>query len=155
MHAWLNGPGFLGSRAPMLSDLALVLVVLSAALMTTGWQLARHQRFGVHRWVQTSGVILNTLVVVLVMLNSFLKNVLPGIPAQLGQPYYAVTTPHALVGASAVLLGCFIVLRANGLMPERLRFQNYKKFMRTAYALYMLATALGVTVYFVSYAMAG
>jgi hypothetical protein len=46
-----------------------------------------------------------------------------------------------------MLLGIFVVLRGNNLVPSALRFKNYKLFMRTSYALYMLATALGVIVY--------
>lgn len=153
MNIWLNGPGFLGSRASMLSDLALVLGTLSAVMLTIGWQLARHQHYGIHRWVQTSGVILNSLVVALVMLNSFLANVLPAIPARLGESYYGVATVHALIGLVTLVLGWFVVLRANGLMPQALRFQNYKPVMRTAYALYMLATALGVSVYVIMYVL--
>jgi hypothetical protein len=49
------------------------------------------------------------------------------------------------------LLGLFIVLRANGLVPKALRFTNYKLFMRTSYGLYMLATLIGVIVYIAVY----
>ncbi len=52
-----------------------------------------------------------------------------------------------------MLLGVFIVLRANGLMPPPLRFRNYKLFMRTAYVLYMLAWALGTSVYLRAYVL--
>jgi hypothetical protein len=38
-------------------------------------------------------------------------------------------------------------LRGNGLVPSALQFRDYKRFMRTSYALYMLATLLGVVVY--------
>jgi len=51
------------------------------------------------------------------------------------------------VGATGLLMGIFVVLRANGLVPKSLRFKKYKPFMRTAYALYMTATLLGVLVY--------
>ena len=36
------------------------------------------------------------------------------------------------------------MLRGHNLVPKRLRFNNYKLFMRWAYALYMLATIGGV-----------
>ncbi len=86
VQALLDGPGFLGTRASLISDLALVLVTLTAVMLTIGWQLARHARYEIHRWVQTSAVALNTLVVLVVMLNAFVRNVLPGIPARLAQP---------------------------------------------------------------------
>jgi hypothetical protein len=46
-----------------------------------------------------------------------------------------------------LLLGIFVVLRGNELVPKSLRFKKYKLFMRTAYILYMLATLIGVIIY--------
>jgi putative membrane protein len=147
MIKFLNQPGFLGTRAPFLSDLTLILILLTAILFTIGWQLARHKHFEAHRWVQTSSASLNAVVVLVVMIRSFVVHILPGIPGKLLQGDYAVTTVHALVGAIGLLLGIFVVLRANKLVPQALRFKKYKPFMRTAYALYMAATLFGVIVY--------
>lgn len=143
----LNWPGFLGMDAPFLSDLSLVLMLLTAILFTIGWQLARHGHYETHRWVQTTTVAINTLVVLGVMVRSYVTHILPGIPGKLLEGDYAFTTIHALVGLAALLLGVFVVLRGNGLVPKSLRFKNYKLFMRTAYVLYMLATLLGVIEY--------
>ena len=68
-----------------------------------------------------------------------------------GHTTYAVTTVHALVGALGLLLGVFVVLVGHELLPQRLRFVNYKPYMRGAYALYMLGTVMGVVVYVVVY----
>ena len=149
----LNGPGFLRTHAPFLSDLTLVLICLTAILFTIGWQLARHKRYEAHRWVQTTTATLNAVVVLVVMVNSYLTNILPGIPGRLLEDDYGITTVHALVGLMGLLLGIFVVLRANGLVPNALRFQNYKLFMRTAYALYLLATLLGIMVYVRGYVL--
>lgn len=147
MINFVNGPGFLGTHAPFISDLTLILIIITAILFTIGWQLARHKHFEAHRWVQTSSASLNAVVVLVVMIRSFVIHILPGIPAKLLQGDYAVTTIHALIGATGLLLGIFVVLRGNGLVPQALRFRKYKPFMRTAYALYMTATLLGVIVY--------
>ena len=147
MINFLNQPGFLGTHAPFISDLTLILILLTAILFTIGWQLARHKHFEAHRWVQTTTACLNAVVVLVVMIRSFVVHILPGIPGKLLQGDYAVTTVHALVGATGLLMGIFVVLRANGLVPKSLRFKKYKPFMRTAYALYMTATLLGVLVY--------
>ena len=149
----LDGPGFLGTGAPLGSDLALLLVSFSAVLLTIGWQLARRGHYEAHRWVQTGAVTLNTIVVVLVMIRSFTTHILPGIPSKLLEGDYGVTTLHALTGTMSVLLGVFVVLRANGLVPPALRFENYKGFMWTAYALYMLATVLGIAVYVLAFVL--
>ena len=147
MINFINGPGFLGTHAPFISDLTLILILITAILFTIGWQLARHKHFEAHRWVQTSSATLNAVVVLVVMVRSFVLHILPGIPGKLLQGDYAVTTVHALVGATGLLSGIFVVLRGNGLVPQALRFKKYKPFMRTAYALYMAATLLGVIVY--------
>jgi uncharacterized membrane protein YozB (DUF420 family) len=81
------------------------------------------------------------------MIKSYVTFILPGIPSKLLEGDYAFTTIHALVGLASLLLGVFVVLRGNELVPNALRFKNYKLFMRTAYSLYMLATLLGVIVY--------
>jgi uncharacterized membrane protein YozB (DUF420 family) len=140
-------PGFLKTHAPFISDLTLILILTTAILFTIGWQLARRKHFDAHRWVQTAAACLNAVVVLSVMIRSFLIHIIPGIPSKLLQGDYGVTTIHAGVGAIGLLLGLFVVLRTNGLMPKPLRFRHYKPFMRTSYALYMLATLIGVGVY--------
>ena len=52
------------------------------------------------------------------MIRSFVLNVLPQIPAKLGQSAYAVATVHAVVGVIGVVLGVFVVLRGNELVPQ-------------------------------------
>lgn len=147
MIKFLGRPGFLGTRAAFYSDLTLVLILLTAIMFTIGWQLARHKHYTAHRWVQTVTASLNALVVLIVMVTSFVIHILPGIPAKLLEGSYGVTTVHAFVGLCGLLLGIFVVLRANKLVPQGLRFKKYKPFMRTSYALYMLATFIGVIVY--------
>lgn len=137
--------------APLGAKLSLVAMVLAAVLFTIGWRLAVSKRFEAHRWVQTAAVCLNAIPVLAWMIRSFVKYIVPELPARLGQRSYAVTTVHALVGAIGLVFGVFVMLRGNELVPARLRFTNYKRFMRSAYALYMLATALGVIVYINAY----
>ncbi len=144
-------PGFLGTRATFGADLALVLILISSTLFTIGWQLAVHHHYEIHRWVQTSAAILNALVVLVIMVGSFWGSILPQIPRHFARPSIWVTTVHAVVGAAGFLLGSFVVLRANNLVPQKLRFKDYKPFMRTSYILYMLATVVGIVVYLVTY----
>jgi uncharacterized membrane protein YozB (DUF420 family) len=153
IQALLTGTGFLGTRAPLHSDLSLILILLSAIMFTIGWRLAVRKKLKIHRWIQTGAAILNTLVVLIVMIVSFIIYILPGIPNKLLEGTYGVTTVHAFIGALGLLLGVFVVLRANQVkfVPKRLRFRNYKPFMRTSYVLYMLATLIGVIVYVAVY----
>jgi uncharacterized membrane protein YozB (DUF420 family) len=149
----LTGSGFLGTRAPLHSDLSLLLILFTALMFTAGWRLAVGKRFETHRWLQSAAAILNTIVVLAVMIASFFIYILPGLPGKFFEGTYGVTTVHALIGMLGLLLGVFEVLRANGLVPKRLRFKNYRLFMRTSYALYMLATLVGVIVYVAVYVL--
>ena len=147
MDEFLHCPGFLGTNANLAADLTLVVILLTAGLFSLGVWLARKKRFGAHRWAQTAAAVLNASLVLWMMLLPFRDFVAPGIPGQVGQPFYAISVLHGLIGASGLLLGMFVALRANGLAPKPLRFSNYRLFMRVSYALYMLATLLGVLVY--------
>jgi uncharacterized membrane protein YozB (DUF420 family) len=49
----MNGRGFLGTSAILVSDLSLVLGVLIALTLTVGVVMARRRRFEVHRWIQS------------------------------------------------------------------------------------------------------
>ena len=149
MTDFLTTPGFLGTKATLRSDLTLVLILITAVMFNIGFILARRKQFNAHRWVQTIAVILSTLVVVISMVTSYIIYILPGIPAKLGEGDYAVTSLHAIVGTIAVLFGVFVTLVGNNLVPKRLRFQNYKPFMRWAYGLYMLSTLGGVILYII------
>jgi uncharacterized membrane protein YozB (DUF420 family) len=153
MKDFLNGPGFLGTNAPFLSDLSLILISVTAIMFTIGWQLARHRYYEAHRWVQTVSAVINAIVVFGVMINSYVTHILPGIPAKLLEGDYGVTTVHAIIGTIGLLLGIFVVLRGNELVPKGLRFKKYKPFMRSSYALYMLATLLGVIVYVLAFVL--
>jgi uncharacterized membrane protein YozB (DUF420 family) len=147
----LQGQGFLGTNGTLGADLSLVLSLLAAALFTIGWRLAVRLRFDAHRWVQTAAAGLNAVLVIAWMVRSFVLYIVPGIPGSLGTGSYAISTVHAVVGVFGLVLGLFVVLRGNDLVPRSVRFSNYKLFMRWSYALYMLGTLLGVIVYYVVY----
>ena len=143
----LHQPGFLGTSANFAADMTLVLSLLVAAGLTAGFVLARRGQYGAHRVVQTAAAGTNAVLVLWLMVLPFRDFIAPGVPQRLGERFYGVTTLHAVVGASALVFGLYVVLRANGLMPKPLRFRNYRRFMRVAYALYLAATLIGIAVY--------
>jgi uncharacterized membrane protein YozB (DUF420 family) len=153
MVQWLTGPGFLGAGAPLYSDLSLLLILLAAGLFTWGWRLAAGRQYASHRWVQTAAATLNALVVLSVMIASFVKHILPGVPNKLLEGSYGVTTVHAMVGAVGLILGIFVVVQANRRIPKRLPFRNVRQTMRVSYALYLASTFLGVLVYVAAFVL--
>lgn len=148
MVEWLHQPGFLGTSANFAADMTLMLSLLVAVALSIGFILARRGDYRTHRVVQTAAVMTNAVLVLWLMILPFRDFIAPGVPDRLGEWFIAVTTLHAAVGASALLLGLFVVLRANGLMPKPLQFRNYKGMMRFSYSLYILATLIGIAVYF-------
>ena len=152
MYSFFAGSGFLTSKAPLGSDISLIVMIVAAILFTVGWRLAARKDLEAHRWVMTAAVILNLIPVATWMIRYFALYTFPELPQQLGKGVYALTTIHAIVGAIGVVLGVFVALRGNELVPKALRFKDYKAFMRPAYVLYMAGTVLGVAVYLVVYA---
>jgi uncharacterized membrane protein YozB (DUF420 family) len=145
----LHKPGFFGTSANFAADMTLLLILVTAVLFTWGSILARRNSYLTHRWVQSFAVTLNAIMVLWMMILPFRDFVAPGLPARIAEGFFAVTTVHAGVGATALIFGVFVALRGNGLVPSFLQFDNYKGFMRVAYGLYMLATLLGIIVYIV------
>jgi uncharacterized membrane protein YozB (DUF420 family) len=149
MNELFHAPGFLGTNANFAADMTLVLMLLAAGMFSLGYVLARRGRYAAHRWVQTSAAALNAILVVWMMILPFREYVILDTGGPRPEAFYTVTRLHALAGAIGLVFGVFVTLRGNGLVPEALKFRNYKLFMRTAYGLYMLATLLGVAVYIV------
>ena len=144
----LHQPGFLGTSANWAADMTLLLSGLVALLLTIGGVLAHRGQYGPHRWVQTTAVLLNAILVLWMMILPFRDFVAPpDNPANLPGNALLVTRVHALFGTVTLLFGLFVMLRGNGLVPSFLRFNNYKAFMRVAYSLYMITTLIGVFVY--------
>lgn len=151
MYSYLEAHGFLGTKAGLGADLTLILMIVAAVLFTVGVVLAKRKRMQAHGRVQTAAVCLNAVLVLFWMVRSLFVYIIPEIPSKLGQSMYAVTTVHAVVGLVGMLLGVFIVLRTSDRVPQRLRFTDYKLFMRVSYMLYMLAALGGVLAYILIY----
>jgi uncharacterized membrane protein YozB (DUF420 family) len=148
MTELFHQPGFLGTSANWAADMTLIFMIVIALSFTLGAWMAVRGKYGVHRLLQTTAVILNLILVLWMMVLPYRDFVAPGIPQRLNERFYSITTLHALLGLAALLLGIFVALRGNGLMIKPLRFNNYKLFMRISYGLYMLATLVGIWVYF-------
>ena len=82
------------------------------------------------------------------MTPSFHRAVIPGIPRHLDKAYYWMAAVHGGLGMVAELLGIYILIAAGTrLLPEFLRLNRYKPWMRTALVLWWLVLLLGVATY--------
>ncbi len=146
----MDAAGFLGTGATFGSDVNLVVQFLMGAALVLGTILARGGRYRAHAVCQTSVVLLNLVFIASIMLPPFARDVVPALPRRLGQTYYLLPALHATLGTGAEILGLYIVIRAGtNWLPEKLRFQNYKAWMRTALALWWSVIFLGLATYYV------
>jgi len=140
--------GFLGTGATFGVDLNLIVQMAMGAALIAGTFLARRKRYAAHGICQTAVMLLNPVMIALVMWPSFHGQVMPALPAHLGDRYYAVATAHATRGIVAELFGLYIVLVAGtDILPRRLRFQRWRLWMRVELALWWVAVLTGVGTY--------
>lgn len=151
MLTFLDGAGFITSRSSTGADLSLLISIAAAVILTIGVVLAKSKRYEAHRWVQTGAVLLNAVPAIVWMIRSFRLYILPDLPGNLGKSVDALTTVHAVAGLIGVVIGLFVMIRANQLAAKGRSLSRYKTPMRIAYVVYLLATVLGVWVYFAIY----
>jgi uncharacterized membrane protein YozB (DUF420 family) len=140
--------GFLGTAAPRVADLMLLLEIAMGVGLLTGAWLARARRFRQHAWCQSVIVLLNLAVIGLMMIPSFRLHVFPRIPGRLGKAYYALTTTHAGLGTLTELAALYILLSAGTqVLPGKLRITKYKPWMRSVLVLWWGVLFLGIATY--------
>ena len=107
-----------------------------------GAVLARLRHFRTHGWLQGGIAIANAVLIAIAMI--------PSVHGHLSSSSTdtRVVLIHAIAGTVAELLGLYLVVSAGlGWLPQRLRFTNYKIWMRTTLAAWLLAFGLGAWVY--------
>jgi hypothetical protein len=99
--------------------------------------------------IQSSMVLVNIPVILVLMLPTFQTDVLPGLPGDVGQAFYLWPTLMAFAGVAAEALGVYIILVAGtNLLPDRLRFRRYKLWMRSELILWWIVVLAGVATYY-------
>ncbi len=151
MFGYLDGSGFITAKSSMGADLSVIISIAAFVMLTVGVVLAKSKRYDAHRWVQTAAVVLNAVPVIFWMIRSFRLFILPDLPGNLSESVNALTTVHAVAGLIGMVIGLFVMIRANQLEAEGQSLSRYKNLMRVAYVVYLLATALGVWVYVAIY----
>jgi uncharacterized membrane protein YozB (DUF420 family) len=143
--------GFLGTGATFEADLNLLVQLMMGIALVAGVILAKQRRYRAHGICQTAVLLLNLLMIGLVMWPSF-QQVNPTIPRVLHRLYYAAPVVHAALGMTAELLGLYIVLVAGtNALPSRLRFKNWKRWMRMEFVLWLIVVISGMGTYYAWY----
>ena len=140
--------GFLGTGATFGADLNLVIQLIMGAALIAGGLLAKQKRYRAHGICQTTVLLLNLLMIGLVMGPSFQQQVKPVLSKVLHKWYYEAAAIHAVLGITAEVLGLYIVTVAGtDLLPQWLRFKNWKWWMRTELAVWTIVLLSGVGTY--------
>ena len=140
--------GFLVTGATFEADLNLVVQLIMGVALLAGAFLARHKRYRAHGICQTTVLLLNLLMIGLVMWPSFQQQVKPALSKVLHKWYYSAAAMHAVLGVTAELLGLYIVIVAGtNVLPQWLRFNNWKSWMRTELVLWAIVLLSGVGTY--------
>ena len=126
----------------------LVVQFVMAGALVVGAIFARHKRYNAHGICQTSVLLLNLLMIGLVMWPSFRQQVQPALSKAAHKWYYQVAAIHAVLGIVAEVFGLYIVAAAGtDVLPEWLRFNNWKWWMRAELSLWVLVLLGGVGTY--------
>ena len=146
------GEGFLGTGAPMAADVNLVVQTVMAVALVVGGVLARRKHYRARAITQTTVLLLNLAMIATVMWPSTRQQVMAAFPDVFGKWYFAAPSIHAVFGIAAELLGLFIALVAGTkVVPEKLRFHNWKRWMRVEIVLWWIVFVSGVATYSVWY----
>jgi uncharacterized membrane protein YozB (DUF420 family) len=144
--------GFLGTGATFEADLNLVVQVVMGVALVAGTLLAKQKRYVAHGMCQTTVLLLNLGMIGFLMWPSFQQQVRPALPGSLRKWYFATATIHALLGGTAELLGLYIVIVAGTrVLPQSLRFKDWKRWMRAELVLWSIVVLTGVGTYYAWY----
>jgi plastocyanin len=150
-RGFATGTGLFGTRASLFADINLVAEVLLLLGLTVGYGLARSGNITAHQYNQTLWVLFNIVLVMFIMLVSFSRQVVRGIPDELLRPYYAASFIHSALGGLTILCAIYLLLRMNKLLPKALRISWWKNLMRVTLGLYWLVGLFGLGTYYVWY----
>jgi plastocyanin len=144
--------GFLGFGGTREADINLLFQLAMAAALTVGMFLARKKLFRAHAATQSTVLLLNLFAILLVMWPSFRLQILRHPDHALRDAYHAFAFFHGILGTLAEILGLYVLLVAGtNMIPEQLRFKNYKLWMRTTLVLWWVVVFLGLGTYYAWY----
>jgi len=156
--AWITGiwaSGLEGARGffgpgPLIADANLILEIFLVAGVSYGFVLARRGNIDAHQVNQTTWVVLNLGLIVLVMAGS-MQDVKIRTGSDLAEWRIGVTWLHAAVGSLTALAGVWIVLQMNNVLPAGLHVSAWKNLMRATLAGYWVTALLGFVTYYFWY----
>jgi uncharacterized membrane protein YozB (DUF420 family) len=147
--------GLLGTRATLVADINLILQIIVLIVLIVSTLQARRRGLSTRRTLTMIAVMLNAFLIVAIMNPSFFR-ILPFALRNPGAPVPTWLWPHVVLGASAELIGVYLIVSSNldwdsstSGGPVRRRMRNLARFMLLLWA---LALAVGLVIYRTLYA---
>jgi plastocyanin/uncharacterized membrane protein YozB (DUF420 family) len=142
----LKADGFLGTGAPLVSDISLIAQVIFLIALTIGVIAQRKSKYAWHDRIQTTVVLLNYLFVIFVMVRSFHEQqVASTLLRRPGDPYFLSAGVHAGFGTITVLLSSYALLAGHKILPRHIGKLRY--WMWATYGFWTATVLLGITTY--------
>jgi uncharacterized membrane protein YozB (DUF420 family) len=141
---WAQTPGFLGTYAPMISDINLLAQVALLIVLVAGLAAIKRKHTRTHRNLLTTLVFFSILLTVFIMMGRFL------------QVYSSGTTgflqiAHGILGLAAIFCGLYLILLMNDRLPVKWRTKKWKLIMRINWSLFLLVVLGGFAIYWKIY----
>ena len=140
--------GFLGTTAPFLSDLSLIVSILLGGVAAIGGIQGRKKNFNKHCPVMAYAALINWLPILVVMIPTFI-GILQGRETLATGAFASVPIFHGILGTVTQLLMTYTVTRMYWV--ETLPPKKPIWLMRITMTLWLLTVAGGFGVYAVSY----
>lgn len=139
-------PGFLGTYAPLWSDVNIVLQLVILAALGAGAIIVKRKQLVQHSYVMAACVALNTVSILIVMVP-VARGLIGG--TQLTQ-LTGLVTIHAAAGVTVQVAAVYLVAVWRFRKPGPTCFR-YRGWMRTLAVAWALEAALGVIIYLMLY----
>lgn len=133
-------PGLLGTRAPIESDLSLILQIIAFVMLLVGFRLGKiktKEGLRRHGILMRTMVVLHVMGVATVMIPKFVEGFAAVVnePAKIGFPLISL---HAVLSSIAVFLGIVLAFR---------KFGKVRTWMRITFLVWFVTLLLGFSIY--------
>jgi uncharacterized membrane protein YozB (DUF420 family) len=144
-------PGLLGTNAPLISDVSLVIEVAILIVLFVGRSYAKKGILRTHGFIMTGALTLHALNILLVMTPSFafFTEILSSDPNKLGIIGTSIVLIHVPIGITAEILGILNVAQW-GFKPA-IGCIKRRRLMLPLFLLWTLSSILGITMYAIYY----
>lgn len=144
----MYGSGFLAADTPFGADLNLVVQAGVACLLLVGVVFARRGRYRAHGTCQALAFTAAVALTVVWMVPQLREGFGPALARDGVTRVNVAVAAHMALGGGVLVLGVWVIpVAGTNVVPPRLRFKNYKAWMRTLLALGWATVLLGFATY--------